>query len=78
MSDATVTCVGRCPGCLRMKKLTNMACADCGGTFGQHFGRIASRIRSEPRLKGMCYDALKSDALRAKFVEMFGPLEATG
>lgn len=72
---------GSCSGCQSVERLLDGACAGCRKKFGRGCGPIMQRVRSDPRFAKMCYDALKTDLEREKFVKMFGnpdPEEASG
>ena len=63
---------GSCSGCQATDRLLDGACAGCRKKFGRNCGPIMGRVRSDPKFARMCYDVLKGDAERDRFVKMFG------
>lgn len=64
--------IGRCVGCGSPGRLRDGACSRCVGLFGPRCGPIMRRIRESPRFRELCFEGLRSDRARERFVEMFG------
>ncbi len=66
--------VARCAVCSKVRRLADGGCAECVVRFGTKFVVLAKRVRSDGRLKQLCWRAL-APSLRVLFVEYFGAVE---
>ncbi len=75
MEEKSVPKIGGCPGCRKSAMLVDGACRECARKVGSRFAAMATKIREKPGFKKMCFDALKTETAREKFVLTFGPVE---
>ncbi len=75
-----VTCIGRCIGCDRMRKLqTGLSekggvCADClnSRSRGVKWAERAHMCRTDPVYAKTCYDSIEQSRGKKLFILMFG------
>lgn len=75
---SAVTCIGRCKGCDRMRRLDDGVCEEClSPSRGRLWAERAHRCRTDPAYAKTTYDSIKTNSGRKMFVAMFGlPPEA--
>lgn len=75
MEEAKIASIGGCAGCRKSSVLTDGVCKGCLAKFGPRFAALAVKVRTKPEFHELCFRALRSDAARAEFVAMFGPVD---
>lgn len=63
--------IGKCIGCGKMKRLSNLGCKDCN-SISPRWTTHCNEIRTNPEFAFKCYSRLQSDNQRRIFIEIFG------
>lgn len=68
-----VTCIGRCKGCDRMRRVSDGVCEEClSAPGGRQRAERCHRCRTDPEYAAMTYNFIKTESGKKIFIGMFG------
>lgn len=69
-----VTCIGRCKGCDRMRRLDDGVCNEClqSDSRGRVWAERAHRCRTDPEYAKTVYESIQKESGKRIFAKMFG------